>query len=574
MKLLETVTNLGVKQNHPTYQQKKIKLSNQINLFHIGIALFYIIFDAILFPTLTFIPVVGLGIGISNIILARLYLTYATRFMSALLPMMLAALFNAYLTTPEDPPLAGMLALEMAFLLLPYLLFDFREKAYLAVSSLIGILIVSTYRFTSGFFVSSEDPAIIKLPGVETVTIVAAILLIIGYIIVLLNQGRTYENRSQRLIEAMDSKNEELEQAIAKADESMRELEAKQEQEKQVQWATNGLAEFSGTMRRYNSVEELYYNTLSLLVNYLGANQGGLFVLNDEDKTDQFLEMKACYAYSKKKYLNKRIAIGEGLVGQTFLEKEYNYLTNIPQYYVNITSGLGEATPNAIVVMPMIDDEEVVGVFELATFDKFEPYQLAFLEKLSTEMASTIRNIKVNERIRRLYQQSESYTEEMQLKESKYMQEIAELEQENRSLKKQLASQSGEVAKMKSIQESFAKGLVTFNESGQIIAVDYEVADLFGYTREEMLEKTVADLFPTVPELQEDPFLFYFNHGFQQEDSKALNMQAHRKDASVCNLRLLLGMYEEEAQVYFVGVVTNFEEQAAASRNAGENLTK
>src|SRR5690606_482078 len=104
-------------------------------------------------------------------------------------------------------------------------------------------------------------------------------------------------------------------------------------------WVTEGLAKFSEILRSNNndkSSTELFDKTIANLVKYMGANQGGLFIVNDEEENNIFIELVACYAYDRKKMLEKRIEIGEGILGQTYLEEEYVYLTDVPQEYVHI----------------------------------------------------------------------------------------------------------------------------------------------------------------------------------------------------------------------------------------------
>jgi hypothetical protein len=108
-------------------------------------------------------------------------------------------------------------------------------------------------------------------------------------------------------------------------------------------WTNEGLSKFADLIRKYqNNLTELSDDLISNIVHYLNAQQGGLFFLNDDSEDDKYLELVGCYAYQRKKFLEKRVELGQGMVGQCFLEGETEYLTNIPENYVNITSGLGE----------------------------------------------------------------------------------------------------------------------------------------------------------------------------------------------------------------------------------------
>ncbi|NJM25601.1 MAG: GAF domain-containing protein [Bacteroidia bacterium] len=120
-------------------------------------------------------------------------------------------------------------------------------------------------------------------------------------------------------------------------------------------WSTAGLAEIGGILRSNNgSSAELYDRIIQFVVKYTDSNQGGLFVLSDEsEEGDQHLELVSAYAFERKKFLTKKVNLGQGLVGQCFQEGQKIYLLEVPQTYVNITSGLGGTNPSALLLVPM-----------------------------------------------------------------------------------------------------------------------------------------------------------------------------------------------------------------------------
>jgi hypothetical protein len=208
------------------------------------------------------------------------------------------------------------------------------------------------------------------------------------------------------------------------------------EEEKERNWATHGLAMFADLLRSDNSdVNVFYQKIVSNLVKYLNANQGGLFLVDEQDTTQLSIELVACYAYNKQKYINKKVASGEGLVGQCYLEKQTILLTDVPQSYINITSGLGTATPGCLVIVPLKVNDEVHGIVELASFEKFKPYQVEFIERLGESIASTISTVKVNEKTKALLHESQQQAEELRSQEEEMRQNIEELAatQENQS---------------------------------------------------------------------------------------------------------------------------------------------
>ncbi|EAY28578.1 PAS domain S-box protein [Microscilla marina] len=207
------------------------------------------------------------------------------------------------------------------------------------------------------------------------------------------------------------SENDELGNALLGMRNNLRQVAI---EDKKRNWTTEGLAKFGEILRSNNdNVAELAYNIISSLVDYVGANQGGLFVLNDENKDDVYLELLSAYAFQTKKYHTKRIEIGEGVTGEAVREKRTIYMTDVPDEYVQITSGLGEANPRSVLVVPMKVNDQIHGVIEIASFETYEKYQIGLIEKLAESIASTIASVKVNEHTKKLVQQLRTSEEEI-----------------------------------------------------------------------------------------------------------------------------------------------------------------
>ncbi|HEX3010036.1 MAG TPA: GAF domain-containing protein [Bacteroidales bacterium] len=208
---------------------------------------------------------------------------------------------------------------------------------------------------------------------------------------------------------------------------------AEEEQKRKVEdqqrnWATAGIAKFSDILRKNNDkLDVLSYNVVSNLVDYLGANQGGIFVVGEDEMGNACLDLVACYAYNRQKFLTKRFEMNEGLVGRCALERETIFLTDVPDNYIRINSGLGDANPRCLLLVPMMMNDELFGVFELASFNILQSYQVEFVEKIAETIASTLSTVRFNMQTAKLLEQSKIQAEELATREEEMRQNMEEL---------------------------------------------------------------------------------------------------------------------------------------------------
>ncbi|HAI77141.1 MAG TPA: hypothetical protein DCM08_12925 [Microscillaceae bacterium] len=237
-------------------------------------------------------------------------------------------------------------------------------------------------------------------------------------------------------------------------------------------WANDGFTLFSNILRNTNrQIEDLCYDIISNLVKYLNANQGGMFLLIDDP--DPQLVLQAAFAYNKRKYEERRVKLGQGLLGQTVLEKEMNYITNVPSDYIRITSGLGDAAPNIVLIAPLKYNEEVYGVLEIASFNPLDHFELDFLEKICENIASTISTVKINENTKLLLEEARQNAETMIAKDEEMRQNM-----------EVLAKTQNEMERNQKILEEYKQNLER--------EVEKRTAELF--EKEQQLSNTVLQM--------------------------------------------------------------------------------
>ncbi len=242
-------------------------------------------------------------------------------------------------------------------------------------------------------------------------------------------------------------------------------VKVRQEDQKRM-WVTEGISLFSEIVRQHQDNMEMLSDTLtSQIAKYLKANQVYLYFVSDNDDNDELiLELFGCYAYDKKRYVEKTIEIGQGLVGQTYLEKSTNYLTKIPDNYVTITSGLGEATPNCLVIVPLKFNDAVEGILEIASFKPFQQHEIDFLERIGEIIASAIINIRGAVKMKKMMEIMQVQSEEMRAQEEEMRQNMEELQATQEEMSRKAQEYQGLLVEKETLIEQYAKEITALKE--------------------------------------------------------------------------------------------------------------
>lgn len=256
------------------------------------------------------------------------------------------------------------------------------------------------------------------------------------------------------------------------------------EEDKKRDWFNTGIAKFAEMLRANNeNIETLSSKLIGELVTYLNANQGSIFIVNSENNEVK-IQMKGAYAYNRQKYIDKEITPGQGLVGQCYLEKEYIYLSEIPESYVAISSGLGEATPTHLLICPMKINDDIFGIIELASFHPFEPHHIDFIEKVGESIASTIKALQISLETRSLLEESQMRSEQLQAQEEEMRQNAEELE----ATQEEMERQSREMGAFNlAVKESAI--LMEMEIDGTISNVNRKFENVFGFRNDDIIGK-------------------------------------------------------------------------------------
>ncbi len=262
-------------------------------------------------------------------------------------------------------------------------------------------------------------------------------------------------------------------------------------------WSQNGLAQLGEYLRMSNiDISEFSFNVISFLVKYVGALQGGIFISEEQEDT-KYLSLKAAYAFDRKKQLEGRVEFGESLVGRCAIEGKTIFLTDIPDGYLYITSGLGENKPRCLLLVPLVFEDEVHGVIEIASIKLIEDYQISFFDSVAERIASSISNIKKNINTAELLEKFRTQSDELAFRENEIQKSLAGIKESR-----------AEIGKLQYETESILDALsetciVTRYDINAVVqdlrdktldVTGYKRSDIVGHSLREILALTKNDM--------------------------------------------------------------------------------
>ena len=228
----------------------------------------------------------------------------------------------------------------------------------------------------------------------------------------------------------------EVAQLTENVNEMIRNLRDTTRKNQEQDWLKTNLARFTGMLQGQKDIKTVAKLIMSELAPLVAAHTG-VFYLNEPVDDSPLLKLLAGYAFNRRKNLTSQFGLGEGLVGQCVFEKERILVTNAPPDYIEISSGLGSATPLNIIVLPVLFEADVKAVIELASFEKFSEIHLLFLDQLTESIGIVLNTIAANMRTEELLKQSQSLTIELQSQQLELQTTNEELEEKARLLSEQ-----------------------------------------------------------------------------------------------------------------------------------------
>jgi HAMP domain-containing protein/signal transduction histidine kinase/CheY-like chemotaxis protein len=203
-------------------------------------------------------------------------------------------------------------------------------------------------------------------------------------------------------------------------------------------WLKSNLAKFTQMLQGQKDLYTVTQRILSELAQVVTAHYGAFYILRQDDESQNVkLNLFATYAYKSQTNIPREFAIGEGLIGQCAFEKERILITNVPEEYIHINSGLGQASPFNLIILPVLFENNVKAVIELASLDSFSVTHLDFLSQLTESLGIVLNTIETNTRTEELLAQSQSLAGELKIQQEELRRTNDELQDKALLLVKQ-----------------------------------------------------------------------------------------------------------------------------------------
>jgi PAS domain S-box-containing protein len=261
------------------------------------------------------------------------------------------------------------------------------------------------------------------------------------------------------------------------------------EETSQIKKFTDNLEEISKVLKSHHkNIITLSEQIIKSIVDLMDIAMGAIF-LAQKNEEETILELVSSYAYHENKYHKKQFKLGESLVGACAAERRIVHLSKIPEDYLKILSGLGETSPKSLLIIPLIFEEEVLGVIELGSLNEFNEASVHFAESASTNIASTLSLAQNSIRNAGLLEQTRKQTKELEEQERKMKEALTEL----RSLQTKTAKSEAEIrSKLEAMNNTLL--IVEYTTEGILLDANYKFLNTMHYSLEEIKGNNVIEL--------------------------------------------------------------------------------
>jgi len=251
-------------------------------------------------------------------------------------------------------------------------------------------------------------------------------------------------------------------------------------------WTSEGLARMNEVLNQHaGRSDDFYLIVLKNLLACVSAKIGAFYLVDDEDG-EKSISMVAAYAYERKKFLEKKINWGDSLIGQCILEGDMMYLKEIPQHYLHITSGLGEANPSVLLIVALRTETDVLGAIELATFHELKPHEIDFVKRVCSVIAVSVQSLRVTQRTRKLLDKAQANEQQMREAEEEMRQNLEEMQATQEQMIRAQAELQDNQLKLNYFINGTGDSIVMFDTHYKIVLINDVLKKRYQGTEYEM----------------------------------------------------------------------------------------
>jgi len=259
--------------------------------------------------------------------------------------------------------------------------------------------------------------------------------------------------------------------------------------DKKQNWISEGVAQVGEVLRsQRENVDDLAFALVQKLVNYMHVEMGSMYIAGRDEQEGPFLELKASYAYDRRKYQSSRLAWGENLPGTCAQEKKRIFLTDVPESYFEISSGTSSAKPNCLLLVPLIVDEQVNGIIELATVRLLRPYEISFVESLADSIASSLHSVQINQQNAVQLEQAKREVRNLQEREVEHQAKLDQLQQD---LQRSQNEEAAAVQVLEAVQSVYL--MAELSPTGRFTSMNDTLLGKLELGREQVLGKLYSE---------------------------------------------------------------------------------
>ncbi|WP_188390883.1 response regulator [Compostibacillus humi] len=258
--------------------------------------------------------------------------------------------------------------------------------------------------------------------------------------------------------------NDELDEVATSFNQMSQSLKKEQEREQEEGWVKTHIAEITKSMSGQKTPDALAETFLSEIVPLVEGSHAVFYIAEESQEEEPIYTLRASYAFKERKHMKTVFRLGEGLVGQCAYEKKPIILANVPRDYIAIQSGLGEAPPCFLYLLPVIHEGEVKGIIEIASFQPFEDKEQRLLEELVSNLGITLDNVIGRIKQAKLLEETQTLMEEIQTQSEELQTQQEELIAKNEELEKQTNVLRQSEERLKVQQEELEQANVELEE--------------------------------------------------------------------------------------------------------------